>query len=307
MAISSSTGRIDFHYKGTTYQTWYRLVGDLLFTKPGVRPLVALHGGPGVSHNCMTPHADLFASQGIPVIFYDQIGGGQSTHCEAAPKQFWTVDLFMDELENLLKHFGIDGDYDLVGHSWGGMLAANFAAARNPSGLKHIIITNAPASMALLEESTAGLVEQLPQNLSEVIKRHEEDGTTNSPDYQQALEVFYEKHVCRLDPWPEELIASYTAMGEDPTVYLTMHGPSECTITGTLKRWTIVDILHDISVPTLIMNSVFDKTQNLCMLPFSRSVPKVKWVQFANSSHFPFFEERGRYMKVVGDFLTGAD
>jgi len=186
------------------------------------------------------------------------------------------------------------------------MLAGNFAAARHPPGLKHLVVADAPASMALWEDCAVGLVKQLPQNLQDVIKKHEADGTTDAPEFQQAMDVFYKKHVCRLDPWPEELLASFASMGEDPIVYHTMQGPSEFTITGTLKSWTIVDILHTISVPTLMINSVFDEAQDACMLPFFRSVPKVKWVQFANSSHSPFFEERERYMQVVGDFLTKA-
>ncbi|RDB25318.1 L-amino acid amidase [Hypsizygus marmoreus] len=302
--MATSTGKIDFHYQGATYQTWYKLVGNVRSTKAGVRPLIALHGGPGVSHSYMTPHADLLASHGIPVVLYDQIGVGQSSHRKDAPKEFWTVELFMDELESLLNHFGISGDYDLIGHSWGGMLAGNFAAARHPAGLKHLIITNTLASMALWEESTAGLVKQLPQNLQDIIRKHEKDGTTDAPEYQEAMMVFYKQHVCRLEPWPQDLTVSFAAMEEDPTVYHTMLGPSEFTITGTLKTWTIVDKLPTIKCPTLMMNSVFDEAQDVCVLPFFKYIPQVKWVQFANSSHVPFFEERERYMKVVGNFLT---
>ncbi|KNZ75480.1 L-amino acid amidase [Termitomyces sp. J132] len=254
----------------------------------------------------MTPHADLFASHGIPVILYDQIGGGESSHYRDAPKEFWTVELFMDELENLLNHFGISGDYDLVGHSWGGMLAANFAAARQPVGLKHLVVADTPASMALWEQSTASLVEQLPQDVQDVIKKHETAGTTDTPEYQEAMLVFYKKHVCRLETWPDALNASFAAMEADPTVYHTMQGPSEFTITGTLKTWNIIDILPNIKVSTLIINSVYDEAQDICMLPFFNNIPKVKWVQFANSSHVPLFEEPERYKKVVGDFLMTA-
>jgi len=299
-----ATGIIDFAYNGATYQTWYTLTGDLQGLGPGVRPLVVLHGGPGIPHSYMKPHTDLFASHGIPVILYDQIGCGQSTHLNDAPKEFWTVDLFMDELENLLQHFGIQDNFDLVGHSWGGMLGGNYAAARHPKGLKHLVVTDTPTSMSLWEESTGELVRQLPQALQDAIKKHEEDGTTNAPEYQEAVGVFYKQHVCRLDPWPEDLLNSLAAMEANPTVYQTMQGPSEFTITGTLKTWTIVEILNTINVPTLMMNSVYDEAQDVCMLPFFNKVPRVRWVQFANSSHMPFFEERERYMKVLGDFLT---
>ncbi|KAG5728293.1 L-amino acid amidase [Termitomyces sp. T112] len=304
--MTTTTGKINFQYQGVTYQTWYKLFGNLQSAKAGVRPLIALHGGPGVSHSYMTPHADLFASHGIPVILYDQIGGGESSHYRDAPKEFWTVELFMDELENLLNHFGISGDYDLVGHSWGGMLAANFAAARQPVGLKHLVVADTPASMALWEQSTASLVEQLPQDVQDVIKKHETAGTTDTPEYQEAMLVFYKKHVCRLETWPDALNASFAAMEADPTVYHTMQGPSEFTITGTLKTWNIIDILPNIKVSTLIINSVYDEAQDICMLPFFNNIPKVKWVQFANSSHVPLFEEPERYKKVVGDFLMTA-
>ncbi|KAG6852610.1 hypothetical protein C0991_010481 [Blastosporella zonata] len=321
--MSTTTGKIGFHFKGATYQTWYKLVGDL---RTEVRPLIALHGGPGVSHSYVTPHTDLFASHGIPVILYDQIGIGESSHRKDAPKEFWTVDLFMDELENLLLHFGISGDFDLLGHSWGGMLASNFAAVRQPKGLKHLVIADSPASMALWEEGTASLVAQLPHDVQDVIKEHEEAGTTDDPAYEKAIQVFYKRHVCRLEAWPDELNASFAAMKDDPTVYHVMsvitcyhcgdpnngvvfldrNGPSEFTITGTLKTWSIIDILHTIKPPTLLINSVYDEAQDVCVLPFFNRIPRVKWVQFANSSHVPLFEERERYMQVVGDFLKLA-
>ncbi|KAG6844066.1 hypothetical protein H0H87_010009 [Tephrocybe sp. NHM501043] len=220
--MSTTTGKIDFHYQGATYQTWYKLVGNLHTMKPDVRPLVTLHGGPGVAHNYLSPHIDLVASYGIPVILYDQIGIGQSSHRRDAPKEFWTVELFIDELENLLNHLGISGDYDLLGQSWGGMLAANFVTARQPQGLKHLIIADSPADMKLWEEAAAGLVAQMPQDVRDAIKKHEEAGTTGNPEYQEATWKFYKKHLCRLETWPDDLNASFAAMTEDPTVYSTM-------------------------------------------------------------------------------------
>lgn len=225
--MSASTGKINFTYHGTVYQTWYKLIGDLKATKPGLRPVVALHGGPGSSHAYMSVHADLYAAHSIPVIFYDQIGSGKSTHVKDAPKEFWTLDLFMDELENLLAHFNISGDYDLIGHSWGGMLAGNFAAARSPKGLKHLIIADSPASMELWEESTARLVQKLPKNLQEIIEKNEKDGTTEALEYQEVMTEFYKLHLCRLDPWPKDLSISFAAMEADPTVYHTMSAPNE--------------------------------------------------------------------------------
>ncbi|KAF9000592.1 proline-specific peptidase [Cyathus striatus] len=296
-----TTGTLDFKVGEETYQTWYKVVGDL---KSGKRPLVLLHGGPGSSHDYILPHVDLYTSLGIPLIFYDQTGGGQSTHLKDKPKDFWTVELFMNELDNVLSHFGIADDFDLLGQSWGGMLAAQYAATRQPSGLQHLIIADSPASMPLWEVAVGGLLKGLPVKMQETIARHEAEGTTDSKEYQDVMNIFYGKHLCRVNPWPEELVRSFSLLETDPTVYQTMQGPSEFTITGSLKQWTIVDIVHSIQVVTLVINGAFDEAQDVCVSPFFEKIPKVKWVTFANSSHTPFFEERERYMKVVGGFLT---
>ncbi|OBZ67517.1 L-amino acid amidase [Grifola frondosa] len=117
--MTETTGKAAFTHGEDTFETWYKVVGDL---KSGVRPLVTLHGGPGFSHHYMLPHATLNASHNIPVIFYDQIGIGQSSHVREKPKEFWTFDLFMDQLDGLLNHLGVHDSFDLLGHSWGACL-----------------------------------------------------------------------------------------------------------------------------------------------------------------------------------------
>lgn len=152
------------------------------------------------------------------------------------------------------------------------MLAGNFAAVRQPAGLKHLIVTNTPASMALWERSTAGLMKQLPQDV--------QGGTTSAQEYQDAMMVFYKQHACRFDTWPEDILASFSAMATkaDPKVYnflflqsiidahfyaFSGQGSSELTITGTLKTWTIVDILDKVRMPILMMNSIYDGAQDV--------------------------------------------
>ncbi|TFK53139.1 hypothetical protein OE88DRAFT_1657019 [Heliocybe sulcata] len=114
-----------------------------------------------MSHDYLAPHSDLHIANDIPVIFYDQIGIGKSTHLRDRGAKFWTYDLFMDELQNLLDYFGISDNYDLLGHSWGAMLAAMFGAARQPTGLQHIVLVGTPASMQLWEEETNKLAQGL--------------------------------------------------------------------------------------------------------------------------------------------------
>ncbi|KAH9929399.1 proline-specific peptidase [Fomitopsis serialis] len=298
--MAERTGTIPFTYEQDTYQTWYKVVGNLT---SGVRPIITLHGGPGFSHHYLLPFVELTKSSGIPVIFYDQIGIGGSSHPADKPKEFWTVDLFMDELDNLLSHFGIGDNFDLFGHSWGGMLALHYASHRHPTGLKHIVAASATPSMELWVEGVYKLREQLPPDVLAVLKQHEAAGTTDSKEYQDAIMVFYKKHLCTLNPWPKELLQSFAAMEEDPTVYTTMNGPSEMCVNGTLRTWSCVDQLHTIRSPTLLTNGRMDEAHDASVAPIFNKVNRVKWIQFANSSHVAFLEEPQRYFSTVSDFL----
>lgn len=153
MTTPTATGTVDFDAKaGKPVQTWYQVYGDL---KSGVTPVVALHGGPGSTHHYLLPLIDLATLHSIPVIFYDQIGNGNSTHLPEKSGDaagFWTEQLFLDELDNLLRHLGIQDNYALLGQSWGGMLAARHAS-KQPKGLKRLVISESPASIALFEKA----------------------------------------------------------------------------------------------------------------------------------------------------------
>ncbi|KAL1971305.1 hypothetical protein VTN77DRAFT_257 [Rasamsonia byssochlamydoides] len=288
-------------------QTWYRVYGNLDPGNPAVVPLVVLHGGPGACHDYMVPLADLASS--IPVILYDQIGNGRSTHYpeKKGDGAFWSVDLFIAELENLLQQLGISDRFDILGHSWGGMLGAEFAI-RQPAGLRRLILSNAPADVGLWREAVNRLRETLPADVQNVLKKCEEEGQTESEEYQDAVMAFMARFVCRLDPWPQGLQDSADWMVEkDPTVYLTANGPSEFYIVGSLKDWSIVDSLHKIKTPTLLINGRYDEAQDSVVEPFFRKLDKVTWVTFAESAHMPHWEERKRYMEVVGQFLNGKE
>ncbi|CCL98815.1 uncharacterized protein FIBRA_00820 [Fibroporia radiculosa] len=296
-----TTGKIDFTYNGEIFQTWYKVVGGL---KSGGRPLIVLHGGPGVSHHYMLPHDALAASHNIPVIFYDQIGNGESSHLPGKPKEFWTIDLFIDELENVFVYLGIRDDFDMLGHSWGGMMATHYVAHRQLVGLRRLVLGGSAPSMQLWQMSMSKLVAEMPEEFRETVKKHEENGTTDSPEFQLARLAFYKKHLFLLNDWPEVLAKAYTSLSQNPTVYHAMMGPSEFTITGTLKTWSVVDRLHLMSVPTLLINSAQDEAQDVCVSPLFMKIPHVKWVQLSRSSHMHFMEEPERYFSILGEILT---
>lgn len=246
-------------------ETWYKVLGDLSSSSSGRRPLVILHGGPGLSHNYLLNLSRLAtdADTATPVVFYDQIGSGQSTHLreKRLDVSFWTVDLFMAELDNLLDHLGISSSFDLFGHSWGGMMGSQFAA-RGHAGLERLILANAPASMPLFAASCGSLRKLLPADVDDAISRHERDGTYEDPEYQAAVTEFYKRFVCRVFPFPQDLQDALAWAEKDDTVYRTMNGPSEFTVTGNLKTWSIENQVHKISVPTLLLNAEYDEVND---------------------------------------------
>ena len=290
------------HAEFRGYRTWYRVVGDLSSAK---LPLVTLHGGPGGTHDYLVPYERL-AAGGRAVIFYDQLGAGRSTHLRDKGADFWTVELFLAELDNLLRHLGIEKGYHLLGQSWGGMLGAEHGV-RRPAGLRSLVISDSPASMVLWVQEADRLREALPPEVQQALLRHEAAGTTDSPEYATAVRVFYDRHLCRLDPWPESLNRSFQYMQEDPTVYHTMNGPSEFHVVGTLKSWSIIDRLDRIQAPVLLISGRYDEATPATVQPYADRIPDVRWTIFEESSHLPHLEEGEACLKLVADFLAANE
>ena len=293
-----SEGEADFR----GWKTWYRITGDLAVGKP---PLVCLHGGPGVPHNYLLRYADLAERTGRAVVHYDQVGCGRSTHLREKGADFWQVPLFVEELDNLLRHLGIADGYHLLGQSWGGMLASEHAVLR-PAGLRSLVISNSPASMELWLQEAGKLRDLLPPDIQATLLRHEAAGTTSDPAYETAMMVFYERHVCRI-PFPEEVAASFALLAEDPTVYHTMNGPSEFHCIGTIKEWSIIDRLDRIAAPTLLISGRHDEATPAVVQPFADRIPDVRWTIFENSSHLPHVEEPEACLAAVAEFIAEYD
>ncbi len=297
-SISSREGRAGFG----AYETWYRISGDLGAGKP---PVVILHGGPGVPHNYVDSYK-LLALQGRAVIHYDQIGCGNSTLLPEKGADFWTPQLFIDELENLVDHLGIRPAFHVLGQSWGGMLGAEYGVTR-PKGLKSLTIANSPASMKLWVEEANRLRADMPVEIQDALNRHEKAGTTSDPEYQQATMAFYERHVCRVVPFPPEVTETFEQVARNPTVYNVMNGPNEFFVIGTLKTWSIIDRLPAIEVPTLIISGRHDEATPATVQPYKDGIKGSRWEIFEHSSHMPHVEEKEKCMQVVGAFLDQHD
>jgi L-proline amide hydrolase len=278
-------------------ETWYRVVGEL---DSGQTPIVICHGGPGATHDYLTSVSELSRS-GRACILYDQYGNGRSGHRRDAPPELWTVALFMRELQTLIDHLGIGDAYHVIGQSWGGMLAMEHALT-HPQGLRSIVIADAPASTALWLQEAARLMTELPAEVRAILAN-----VDDSPEYHEAAQVYYRRHVCRLDPPPEEVQRTFAALQGDPTVYAAMAGSSEFNVTGSLKDWDITQRLSEIDTPTLVLSGRYDEATPRVVEPIAGGIPGAVWVLFENSSHMPHVEERDHYLDTVETFLDHLD
>jgi proline-specific peptidase len=216
-AAIEKTGLIPFKYGGEMFQTFYKTYGDI--ENRTKDPLIVLHGGPGLVHDAYVPFSDLSVDSSIPVILYDQIGNGHSTHLKEKPSTFWTIDLFIDELANLINFFGIQNGFSIVGHSWGGILGSEYEVRHQPPGLKKLILTNSLAASSLWNQSNMQLMQKFSPEVQEGLKA----GMKEPAKFHAALLKLHKAHGCILPEFPEPY--SYTldqVFGEkgDPTVAL---------------------------------------------------------------------------------------
>jgi L-proline amide hydrolase len=297
-SMTSVEGRAPFR----GYETWYRVTGDLA---SGKVPIFVLHGGPGAAHNYVDSYKHL-AADGRAVVHYDQLGCGNSTILPDKGADFWTPQLFVDELENLVDHLGQRAGFHVLGQSWGGMLGVEYGT-RQPKGLKSLTIANSPASMALWTSEAMRQRSEMPQHIQDALNTHEAAGAYDHPDYQAATMWVYERHVCRVVPFPPEVTATFEQVTRNPTVYHTMNGPNEFFVVGTLKHWDIIPELHKIDTPTLIISGRHDEATPACVQPYKDHIKGSTWVIFEHSSHMPHVEETQFCMGVVGGFLNQND
>ncbi len=295
---SATEGRMTFQGG----ETWYRVTGDLASGRP---PLLCLHGGPGAQSDYLHPF-DAVAGTGRAVVQYDQFGCGRSTHRPDAPADFWSVRLFVEELDALIAHLRIGGAYHVLGQSWGGMLGAEHAV-RRPAGLRGLVIANSPANMHTWVAEANRLRALLPPDVQATLLRHEAAGTTSAPEYEAAVNVFYERHLCRVVPFPQPLRDSFAGMAAEPTVYHTMNGPSEFHVVGHIRDWSIEDRLPQVAARTLVISGEHDEATQACVAPYAERIPGAEWVIIGGASHCAHLEKPELVLSIVAGFLARAE
>ncbi len=299
---SELIGKQMYEHEGTLsfrgHDVWYRSVGD---EHDGRLPLLILHGGPGATHRYLASLSDL--AQGRRVVFYDQIGCGRSAH--PADPGFYSAELFVAELDAVRAALGLR-EVHLLGQSWGGMLAMQYALEPR-AGLASIIVADSPADMGHWLSEANRLRAALPADVQATLSAHEAAGTTSDPAYAAAVEVFYRRHVCRLDHWPPEVLETIHALETDGFVYNVMNGPSEFHVIGKLREWSILERLDRITVPTLLLSGAYDEATPAIVGSIAERIPHAEWVLFPASSHMPHVEEPLAFRCAVRGFLAGLE
>ena len=229
------------------------------------------HGGPGAAHDYVEPIADL-SRYGRACVLYDQLGCGKSEHLPDAPAEFWTPQLFKDELVALTRHLGIDDRHAVVGQSWGGMLAMEYALD-HPRGLRGIVVADSPASMTLWVSEANRLRRDLPDGRAgdaDAPRAGRHDGRPGVRGRRRASSTTATCAACR---GRTACSGRFAQMDADPTVYHTMNGPSEFHVVGSLKTWDITDRLHEIDVPTLLVSGRHDEATPLIVGQIHERIP----------------------------------
>jgi proline iminopeptidase len=303
-SASEKQGRIVVHPTG--YEVFYRTVGD------GQDTLLVLHGGPGVSHRYLDRLTEL-AGPALKVVFYDQLGSGDSDWPPEEETDLWSVPRFVREVETVRAELDL-GAVHVLGQSWGGNLALQYAL-EYPSYVKSLVLSNTGASAPEIAHGMAGLKVELGHELGAETfaraMRHEALGELDDPEYQEWVLNLYSRHLRRSTPFDAERsrrefqeIAA-PLMEQVGPAYRTMWGPNEFVCTGGEIEFDVRERLGEVAVPALILCGWYDELIVDVSRTMAAGLPDNEFVIFGNSSHFTILEKEAElYLGAIANFLS---
>ncbi len=285
-----------------TFRVWTKRTGN----NPTTRVLL-LHGGPGMTHEYLEAFDSYFPGAGIEYYFYDQLGSFNSDQPDAP--ELWEVPRFVEEVEQVRRALGLDQqNFYVYGHSWGGLLAIEYAL-RYQQHLKGLIISDMMASIPAYNEYAEKVLmpEMDPAALAE-IKSLEAAGEYENPRYMELLMTHhYVKHVLRLPPeeWPDGV--NRTLKHVNPAIYIPMQGPSELGVSGKLAEWDRMADLKQIAVPTLVIGARYDTMDPAYLEQMARAVRKGRFLFCPSGSHLCLYDDQKTYFEGLIQFIRDVD
>jgi proline iminopeptidase len=264
----------------------------------GKDTVLCLNGGPGLPCDYLREAHSCLIDEGYRVVAFDQLGTGASDR----PKDeaLWTIGRYVEETETVRRALGL-GKVHLLGHSWGGWLAIDYALTY-PDALATLILEDTVADIPHLVGELERLRAALGPETVAMMQRHEAEGTLSHPEYQAAITILNYRHVCRLAEWPAPVKRSLDDWNMAP--YEAMQGPNEFLYVGNLKDWNRVPDLPRITVPVLITCGQHDELTPACAMRMKLHLPDATLKVFPNSSHMPFYEEPQAYYPALLAFLA---
>jgi len=282
------------------FNVWTKRIGN----NPSIKVLL-LNGGPGGTHECFECFESFFPKEGIEFIYYDQLACGNSDN----PKDTSLYDLarYVEEVEQVRAALRLDkNNFYLLGHSWGGLLAMQYAI-KYQNNLKGLVISNMMASCPEYGKyANEALAKQMPASVLDSIRMLEKKGDFQNPKYMQLLmSNYYNKHVLRLPTWPEPISRMFAKLNNE--LYVTMQGPSEFGIGGKLANWDVSKELKNITVPTLVIGATYDTMDPNYMEWMSKQLPKGEFLLCPNGSHLAMYDDQQAYMRGLIKFIKSVN
>ncbi|MGA7297465.1 MAG: proline iminopeptidase-family hydrolase [Rhodanobacteraceae bacterium] len=297
-ALSGGIRMISINTPDGPHKVWTKRVGN----NPKLKVLL-LHGGPGATHDYFEAFDSYFPAAGIEYFYYDQLGSGRSDHPDN--DTLWTIPRFVDEVEQVRKALKLDSsNFCLLGHSWGGVLAIEYAL-KYQKNLKCLVISNMMASIpAYNAYAQKVLMPAMDQKKLALVKELEAEHKTDDPRYMGTLvPMHYEKHILRMPAaqWPEPVNYAFGHMNEH--VYTLMQGPSELGASGRLADWDRFAALKQIKVPSLVIGAAHDTMDPAYMEKMAGQLPHGQFLLCPNGSHMAMYDDQKTYFKGLAGFL----
>jgi proline iminopeptidase len=282
------------------YRVWTKRTGN----NPRLKVLL-LHGGPGSTHEYLEACDSYFPAAGIEYYYYDQLGAGFSDQPDEP--SLWTLDRFVDEVEQVRRALGLGADdFVLFGHSWGGLLAIEYAL-NYQAHLKGLVISNMMSSVPAYDAYAKDvLMGEIEHGARAEIKAIEGTGDFDNPRYMQLLnEHHYVHHVLRMavEDWPDPVERGFAHI--NPTIYVPMQGPSELGVSpdAKLAHWDRTDQLGSIEVPTLVIGARYDTMDPTYMEMMADRLPAGRYLYCPNGSHLAMYDDQTVYFAGLVEFL----
>jgi proline iminopeptidase len=290
--------RIQIETPKGKYSVWTKRYGN----NP-TKKLLLLNGGPGATHEYFECFESFLPKEGIEFIYYDQLACGNSDNPNDT--SLYDLNRYVEEVEQLRIALHLDSsNLYLLGHSWGGILAMQYAL-KYQQNIKGLIISNMMASCPEYGKyAETVLAKQMSKQVLDSIAYFENNGKYTDPKYMELLMPnFYAKHICRipLDQWPEPVNRSFSKLNNE--LYVLMQGPSEFGIAGKLTNWDVSNELKNINVPTLVIGATYDTMDPKYMEWMSKQIPHADFLLCTNGSHMCMYDDQQTYFSGLVKFL----